>query len=234
MRDLHVYLTNPFINSGSSQAELLAFTTDHLQRMTANPLVILTPRIAPTTAALTAFSSTLSADDTKLGQRKASKQAKNDYRKDLPKNVGKIAVKVEAQYGEGSPEFNECFPFGRTIFTKCPDDMLANHLQTLINGVTAHQADLGAPVVTDATALLTGWNAVYAPSETASGNKTGTQDAKNAARTALAQELFINLQALSQYFPDQPEKLDLYMQPSLLDPHTHAPAEPTPPAPPAP
>ena len=231
MNDLHPLFINPFDDVHISFDELKDFTTDHIQRLTANPQSALTPRVAPTSAALTTFSGTLTADDTKLGQRKGSKLNKNAFRDTLPAAVGKIAVAVEAQFSEGSAEFLECFPHGRSEFSHCPDDKLENALQTLINGVTAHQPPLAASVVTAATALLTGWQAVYAPSETATGAKTSSRDAKTAARTALSLELFKNLLTLALQFPNQPQKLDLYMQPSLLEPHTPTPPAPEPAAP---
>lgn len=164
MRDLHVYPTDPFDDPKISMAELLAFTSDHLQRATANPFAALTARIAPTNSALAQVTSAFTDDETKLGLRKARKVSKDAFRKTLPAAAGKIAVAVEKQFGEKSAEFVECFPHGRVIYSKCQDDKLASELQTLINGVTNHQ----------------------------------------------------------------PEMVDLYMQQSLLEPHTQT---PTPPAP---
>ncbi len=204
MKDLHPLFINPFDDVHISFDELKSFTTDHIQRMTANPQSALTPRVAPTSTALTAFSGTLTADDTQLGQRKGSKLNKNTFRDTLPAAISKIAMAVEAQFNEGSAEFLECFPYGRSEFSNCKDDKLENALQTLINGVTAHQPPLAATVVTSATALLAGWLAVYAPSETATGGKTSTQSAKKAARAALSLELFKNLLTMVQQFPGQP------------------------------
>jgi len=220
MRDLHIWLTNPFDDPKISMAELLAFTTDHLERMTVAGLTVLAPRIMATTTALDGVSDSFTDDETKLGLRKASKQAKAAYRDALPAAVGKMAVAVEVKFGEKSKEFVECFPHGRTVFSQCTDDEVANHLQTLINGVTNHQVQLSVQTVTDATALLTGWTAVWSPSESSSGAKVATISAKNAARAALQLELFKNLLTLALNFPRQPEQLDLYMQQSLLQPHT--------------
>lgn len=236
MKDLHYYLTNPFDDPKISMAELLAFSTDHLQRISANnPGGIFIPRLAATTTALTGVGNAFTDDETKLGLRKARKLVKDNYRIALPKSVGKLAVAVEAKFGEGAAEFVECFPHGRTVFSNCPDDEVANNLQTLINGVTNHQAQLDAQVVPDATALLAGWNAVYAPSETSSGAKTTTQAAKKAARSALQLELFKNLLTIALNFPRQPDQLDIYMQPSLLADHPQQTTpKPTPPPPPGP
>ena len=232
MRDLHTYFNNPFDDANVSMAALLAFTTDHVQRMTSTSPALFAARLTATNAALTGVNNTFTDDETKLGVRKARKLAKNNFREALPKSVGKLAVAVENKYGEGAPEFAQCFPHGRASFRSCTDDKLGNELQTLINGVTALQAVLGAQAVTDATALLTGWNAVFSPSEASAGAKTTTQAAKNAARQGLQLELFKNLLTLAMLFARQPEQLDLYMQQSLLQPHTHTPATPTPPTPP--
>lgn len=232
MIDLHRFLTNPFDDPGISIDELLAFTTDHQQRMTANNTGgFLTARITATNTALGVLGTTVTDDQTKLAIRKARKQAKDDFRKSLPDGVGKIYGAVIAKYGPNGVETTECFPEGRGVFAKSTDDRLANQLQTLINGVTAHQADLGAPLVADATALLTGWNAVYSTSESSAGAKTTTQAAKNAARASLQLELFKNLLTIALQFPRQPEQVDVYMQQSLLEDHPVTPDAPTPPPP---
>jgi hypothetical protein len=228
MRDLHIYPTNPFDDPKISMAELLAFTPDHIQRMSSTNPAMFAVRITATTAALNGVSGAFTDDETKLALRKGQVQAKNAFRASLPVAVGKIAVAVEAKYGEGSVEFTECFPHGRTVFGKCPDNEVVNNLETLIAGVTALQPQLGAQSVTDATALKTGWNAVFAPSEIQTGIKTTTQAAKNAARAALQLELFKNLLTIALNFPRQPEQVDVYMQPSLLEPHTQSSTTPAP------
>jgi hypothetical protein len=231
MIDLHRFLTNPFDDPGISLAELLAFSTDHLQRLTATDPALFAARIPGTSAALEVVGSAFTDDETKLALRKARKLAKNNFRAALPRNVGKLAVAVENKYGEGAAEFVECFPHGRKVFSDISDDKLVFELQTLINGVTAHAADLGAPVVAGAEGLLTGWVAVYAPSETATGAKATTQTAKNAARAALQLELFKNLLTIALKFPRQPAQLDVFMQSDLLADHPSAPVSAPAPAP---
>lgn len=232
MIDLHRFLENPFDDSGISIDELLAFTTDQQQRFIANnPGAVFTARIAATATALTGVSNAFTDDQTKLGLRKARKQAKDAFRETLPENVAKIYGVITSKFGTKGPEVAECFPQGRKVFSDATDDLITNHLQTLINGVAAHTAQLGAPVVTDATALLTAWTAVYTTSESSGGAKATTQAAKNAARAALQLELFKNLLTLALTFPRQPAQLDVYMQQALLEDHPIAPTPPTPPAP---
>jgi len=229
------FLENPFDDRQISLAELLAFSTDHLQRMiTNNPGGALATRITATTSALGLVADCATDDITKLGLRKARKMAKDNYRAALPAAVAKVMAAVTARYGVDSVESLECCPSGRTLFRDVRDDGLELHLQTLVTGVTAHVADLGAPLVAEATSLLTGWQTLYTASESSTGAKTTTQDGKKLARENLQLMLFLNLLTLAEMFPRQPDKLPLYMQQSLLENPTseeeEAPA-PTPPTP---
>ena len=233
MRTLSKFLEVPFDDDGISEAELLAFSTDHLQRMTANSPVALAARIAATSAKLAIVANCSSNNTLKLGARKAAKAAKDDFRKHLPEEIGKIYVVVIAKYGMHGTQVTEVFPEGRSVFakSKTTDDVLESKLMALVAALTAKQADLGAPVVTEAMALKTNWAALHLASEEKSGQKTATEKEKRDARADLQLELYFNLIELMKMFPRQPEKLSLYMQQSLLEDHPHAPAEPTPPPP---
>ena len=214
------FLEVPFDSKEISLAELLAFATDHLQRMISNnPGGELTPRIAATQSALDLVVDCVTDDQVKYGLRRARKRAKNNFRAELPGQVAQLLAAVVVRYGAGAAEVLECAPQGRGVFGKCPDDALASHLQTLVSGLTAHAADLGAPLVAEATALAAGWATLYHASEAATGSKTTTQEGKRAARDGLQLALFRNLLKLADLFPREPEKLALYMQQSLLEDH---------------
>jgi hypothetical protein len=229
MYDLHKVLTNPFDDPGISVNHLLAFTTDHLAKVAGNnPNGFLTARVAATTAALAGVNTAFQTDQGKLGQRVTSKAAKRAFLQAMPAAISKIYVVLENKYGENAAALAAFFPNGRKEFNQAPDDQVGNNLSTLIAALTAKQPDLGAQVVTDATALLTGWNAVYAPSESSSGDKKASMGAKNAARSALQLELFKTLLTIGLQYPRQPGQLDAFMQPSLLWPHTPTPPAPTP------
>jgi hypothetical protein len=231
MYDMHKVLTNPFDDPGISVNGLLAFTSDHLGKMTSNnPGGFLAARITATNTAVGGVNTAFASDLGKLGERKTSKQAKDAFRATLPAAIGKIYVTLQNKYGEKAAQLKEFFPNGRTGFSRATDDQVGNNLQTLIAELTLHQTDVGAQTVTDATALLTGWNAVYTPSESSSGAKTTAMAAKNNARAALQLELFKNLLTIALQYPRQPDMLDVYMQQSLLEPHTQTATTP-PPAP---
>ena len=187
MIDLHRFLQNPFDDKKISLAELIAFSTDHLQRMIANnPGGELAARITATTSALQVVENCATDDQTKLGLRKARKMAKDGFRTALPEKVAKIIAAVAAKFGPNAPEVVECCPEGRTIFRTSPDDQLAMHLQLLLTALTAHQAAIGAGPVTDAQGLLTSWNAVYAASETSSALASRSMLANDTLRAPLS------------------------------------------------
>lgn len=231
MRDLHKFLVVPFDDKTIGTERLTTFASDHLMRMTDNNTGgFLTARIAATTTALAGVETQYSTDQTKLAIRKSLVLAKDNFRRDLPKDIVKIYGQCLGHYAENSVEMMEIFPEGRSVFASVKDDGLTNKLDVLIAGITAHTATLGAALVTQATAVRTNWQAVYAASEVAISAKATTKESKNAARSLLQLELFKNLLTIALQFPRQPEMLDVYMQQSLLE----SPASPEPPTPPAP
>ena len=233
MFDLHKPFNNPFDDTGIGLNNLLAFTTDNVGRMGANnPGGFLTARIAATNTALGAVNTAFQSDLGSLGSRKTAKSAKDDYRQTLVAGAGKIMVTLQNKYGRTSGMLDTFFPQGLSKFNKAPDDQVTNEWTTLIAALTAHAADVGAQTVTDATNLKTGWVAVYAPSESSTATKNSAMEAKQAARSALQLELWRNWLTIALQFPRQPEKLDVYMQQSLLSPHNPAPAPPAPTPPP--
>lgn len=234
MYDLHKPFNNPFDDAAIGLNNLLAFTSDNIVRMTNNNTGgFLTTRITATSTALGAVNTAFQVDLSKLGERKTSKKAKADYRITLKTGAGEIHVALQGKYGRNSAMLDTFFPQGLSKFNAMTDDQVANGWTALISELTNHQAEVGAAIVAQATELKDGWLAVYEPSEDATGAKDSAMEVKHAARQALQLELCRNWLTIALQFPRQPEKLDVYMQQSLLEPNT-IPPEPEPPVPPVP
>ena len=226
---LHRVSKNPFATPRTSISCLQTFTSNHLARMKANNSGgLFTARIAATEAAFATLSNSFIVDETKLALRKAHKLEKKIFRAALPVEIGKIHGAVVARFGAKAAELTECFPSGRRVFGKCRDVILQEELQTLIDGLTAHAAELGAGPLAQAQALRAAWLAVYDPSLTARGNKAASMQVKRTARAALQLELFRNLLTIALNYPDQPAMVKLYMQQSLLTFHAHPQGDPEP------
>ncbi|MFN7140644.1 MAG: hypothetical protein ACK4UN_15010, partial [Limisphaerales bacterium] len=224
---------NPFDDRQISMDELLAFTTDHLQRLTSdNGQGTWTARITATSTALTQLLNLVSSDLNKLGVRKARKMLKDSFRANLSQAIAKIHAAVVAKFGPKSAQVLVCFPEGRKAFSACTDDQLANLLQTLFAGIETYESQLGGMWLDDTQALVDGWNLVYTASEAATGSKVVSAEAKRAGRDALQRELFKNLLTIALQFPEQEDKVSLYMQQSLLeDPKRQVKEGPTAPPP---
>lgn len=228
MRTLTTFLQNPFDDPNISMAELIAFSTDHLQRLSANnPEGELTTHITATSNSLALVQDCVTDDLGRLGVRKARKQAKDHFRAQIPVEVKRIEAGFITAFGADSPVLLEALPQGRTVFQNCRDDQVENHLQTLLSAATTHQASLAPATLTQAAALKNNWVSIYQGSEASTGGKTVTQEGKRLARENLQLMLFLNLLKLAEMFPRQPEKLSLYMQQHLLENPT-SPAEPEP------
>ena len=236
MRDLASFLRNPFDDPRISTIRLITFTTDHIQRMIANNASgELSGRITATSDALDQVADCFTDDQTRLGLRKARKQAKDNFREQtLPPGIERIEAGLIAAFSSSSPVLLEALPKGRSIFTSCRDDELDIHLQTLINAVTAHAASLAPALVTLATTLKTDWTTLHAASESSTGAKTTTEQGKRLARENLQLMLFLNLLKLAEMFPREPDRLSLYMQQHLLEVPTSSDSEDPPPTPPNP
>lgn len=219
MKTLSNYLTNPFDNDDISMAELIAFSTDHAQRLIANNSAGQFDDVIPAlTTALTQVEDHITDDQGRLGIRMARKQAKDNFREHtIPAEAKRIEAGFTVAFGDDSPILLEAFPAGRSILHSCRDDQMEGHLQTLFMAVSRHQASLAPATLAQATALKSNWTAHYQASEASTGNKTVTQLGKKEARDALQLQLFHNLLKLAAMFPRQPEKLSTYMQQHLLE-----------------
>ena len=215
---LYRFALSPIDDPSISYDELAAYASDHNQRMSAqNPDGnALSARIAATATALTAFHDALDSDQSQLGLRKGAKLVKTNFRKDLTGEAEKIVAAVIAEYGSDSPQVLSVVPQGRTVFSEARDDRLQDHLQTLVDGITALEATLGAPLTARATDLRDAWDAIYQASEISTGDKIASEQAKQAARANLSWELYRNLMAIADLFPRQPDKMRLYCNQALL------------------
>lgn len=217
MKDISGYMDNPFASAHYGLPSLMAFATDHYQRLKANnPGGIWDARIAATAAALADINSTETNHLMGLGLRKASKAGKAKFRRELRGKLGQIHATMWARYGLRSPEITAVFGKSRGRMARTVDDRLKEDLMVVAEGVVARAADLGATVVAQAQNLLADWTTVWQASEAAAGAKSAAQQAKRSARAALQRELFRNLLAIAAQFPGEREKLKLYMQKSLL------------------
>ncbi len=217
MKDVDNIFGNVFDDPGISQLKLIAFSTDVVQRLSANnPDHLLDGQIGALSSALATMVQQSTADRAMLGIRKGAKFTKNEFRESIRDEIRQIYAVALAAFNEPSEEMNNIFPKGRSIFNHSRDDELIEHLDVMISGLTLHEADLGGEVVADATALRDQWLDIYDASENATGVKTATESERREARRTLVIELYRTAGLLITIFPEAPERYTLYMQQHLL------------------
>ena len=122
-----------------------------------------------------------------------------------------------AAVGANSPILTECFPQGRTVFTKCLEGEVDDHLQILVTGLGHHGTVVPPAVLAKAQSLLTTWTGIYEAASTAKGAQKTTSLSRKELRTVLEAELFKNLLMLAILFPDDEVKAAQYCPKHLLE-----------------
>jgi hypothetical protein len=215
------FFINPFPRK--AMIRLVAYTTTQLASLSAdNPGGIHTTRITALNTAFSGLDDRMEDVETKKAIQRGRVQAKRIFRgTTVPAEIAAIHAAVVLAYGEGSPDMLECFPQGRSVFTQCLEGELDDHLGQLHTCVATRTATLGAPLVARAAALVATWDTLAGNAGEAGGDVEMTRAARQAAKTALTDELFLMLLHLAATYPGNQMKFNEYVPEHLLDaPHT--------------
>lgn len=231
MMDLNRYLRNPFDDEKISIDELIAFTADHLGKLTGqNPGGAFDAAITATDALFTALSGTISAEDAAAAIRQARTAATAAKREAIHEKLSQIEGLIHARYPRGSVTYVELLPGGLQEFRDAGLDGLNAKLVSLLARLEPHKASIGAADVAALAALQGEWATLRGEQVTKKGASTDAAAGRRAAADALRVQLFDNLLAIARHEKGQPENLSLYMRQSLLEDDATAQAPPPTPA----
>lgn len=191
-----------------------------------NPGTVLAARITATQVALAAMEAKTTDSGVKMGIQKGKTLNKKTFRKALPEHMAKIHAAVVLQYGKNAAELLEIFPKGLTVFGSCRDEQLENEMQVTLAGLTAHQADLGATVLSDMAGLLSTWISTYGLQAGAKVAQKASGGSLQTLRTALELELQKNVLFVAFTFPLDRAKGMFYLPQELLRSPKAAPGVP--------
>ena len=178
---------------------------------------IIAPRISATQDAMSSLDDLMADNTIKLGLQKGQTAAKKAFRAALPSTLTRIHAAIVAAFGDPSKEVTECFPAGRTAFSKSTDEQLNDYLKALSTGATAHATALPAATVANAAGLLATWEALFTGLKTAKGTKRSVERTRQDLRRALAIELHINVCTLSILYPGDMDKAAYFCPTEKLD-----------------
>ena len=211
------FFLNPFNDLKISLQRLIVYAARHLQLlMGESPGPEFAARITATAAALTALDTSMGDQETKAAVASARAQAKKEFRQALPPQIARISAAAVLAYGENSVKYNEIFPHGRNIFTRCTDEQLNDHLQATVAGLNANATGFTPALLAEAAALLSNWEATRGAVGTTQTTKELGAGARQALRAALARELFKNVLTLALAHPDDAAICEKYCPEYLL------------------
>lgn len=215
-----------FADDGFSLTELVGTGGDWVGRMTVtNPGAVFTPRINALAAALAAVESNTTDAGVKLALQKSATANKKNFRTALVGNMAKVQAKVVAQYGKEGVELLEIFPKGLAPFAvNAKEEPLENELGVVAAGLTAHVADLGAPVVSEVGGYLSAWLVVYNASKGSKDVKKSSNLTGGDLRKTLQLEMTKTALFVACTYPGDTVKGAYYLPTEkLFNPQAHPP-----------
>lgn len=212
------FFKNPFLKKAMlrlidyGHAQLMALTAD-------NPGGVHATRIAAMTAAFALLDDGMEDVETKAAIQGGKVTAKNLFRTTtVPETVTRLHAAVVLNYGAESADMAECFPHGREVFRSCKDQELDDHLGQLHTALAARTATIGAPLVAQAAGLETTWATCIGQVGGATGDVGLVRAARQNAKRAFADELFLTLLHLAATYPDDEVKFAQYVPEQKLNP----------------
>lgn len=225
------YFEVAFNDEKISSEELRNFAEDHIAKAKKAGAAF-AAMVAATEAVFGPFDEALSERAGQIGSLGGNTVTKNEVVQLFRTKIRQRRGRVVDAFGEESAEYREIFPGGLTYYTRATMETIKQRLDYAVEKFTKYQAQLGAPLVAEFTALRTQFAEAR---EEQVGDKGGVSQARGAVRTtrtALELQLTDNLLTLARQFKGQPEKAAEFFDQSLLEDPTRdqgdEPERPTP------
>ena len=216
MMKLSRLFENPFDDSEISAEELRSFAEDHLGKLRAQGSSY-AAMLSATEAAYNPFDAALSARAEQIGALGGNTVSKNQVLQLFRTKIRQRRGRVVDAFGEGSAEYREIFPQGLSYYTKTTMETIKQRIDYAVEKFTKYQAQLGAPLVAEFTALRTSFNEARDEQVADKGSVGQARDAVKTTRRALELQLTDNVLTLARQFKGQPEKAAVFFDQSKLE-----------------
>ncbi|HEX8372191.1 MAG TPA: hypothetical protein VF585_05400 [Chthoniobacterales bacterium] len=217
MLKLSRFFENIFSVRGISSEELRSFAEDHLGKLEAHSAYA--TMLTATQAVFDPFDAALSARAEQIGSLGGDTLTKDQVLQLFRTKIRQRRGRVVDVFAEGSAEYREIFPQGLTYYTKATMETIKQRLDYAVEKFTKFQAQLGAPLLAEFTALRSSFNEARTGQVEVKGQVSQARGAVKTTRTALELQLMKNLLTLAKDFVGQPEKeAEFFDQSKLEDP----------------
>ncbi len=222
MLDFIKFFINLFLNLPISFERKRAASDDHVSHIVAqNTTGQFDDMLAATQAVHNDLFNNVSDIDTSIAEQKTQTDITDEIMDKFVKRVSKLNSHFESTGFVTSNYYTLFFPQGVQKFTRDTNKgNIINHMNTLINAITAHTTDAGgASVLTEFQNLKTQFDAAHQLQGQKIGITHGKRTTRNEAEVAWADQLFDNLLTLAKLYKGRPEKLSDFFTQHLFERH---------------
>lgn len=217
MRNLKVFLQNPFVNSKISNENLLQCAYDHTGRMTSkNDNHLYDNPIATTQIVADNFRDSFNETEVAKALRKSVTSELNTSSDVLKNRIRELEASVYLKYGRGTAKFIEYFPQGLSVFGNAGFNELENLFIRLISVFQANAADWDANFIADLVTLKNGFIELHKNQVLVKSKYDDKRMIRNEKRALLEDTLFENLLNISLLFRNKPEEINVYFDQTII------------------
>ena len=219
MIDLHIFLKNPFPHIDASQENIKKFYSDHSARL-ANQVNLgapLTVLVAPTQKAVADLLKSEVAYDTSGTQLKSRTKSVDQIIEQFVKSILGFEPAVIGKFnGIDTPGYIEFYPHRRNTYHNVNKGNFESLIGQVITALKNHPDLFGDEPVNDFQTLLDEYTEAREKQLQQKDNVSGSGLTWDQAVNAMATQAFATLIAIINLYHDDPDRIDLFYDQSIV------------------
>ncbi|MBK9098699.1 MAG: hypothetical protein IPM14_11405 [bacterium] len=233
MINMETFFKNHFNTNKISDENLRKFAEIHLQRLSANNGGgDFSQMITDVTNAYSGYFGSITDEDTKFAVQQGLTIAVENAVANFKKAVSQKEGLVRATFGKDSPQYQEFFPLGVTEYSQATLQNIEMLMNRFVNAAVAHQAQLGAALVTEFQGYLTAYTTARTSQLVKIGEVADSKTSTSVQRDAVEVELMKNVHLIGAMFVGDVNRcMDFFDQSFVRDSGGGDDEDPVPPTP---
>ncbi len=199
MLNLLNFVKNHFNTDKISNDRFKRFAQDHLSRLNANNTMgLYNQLIAQTTPLYDAFISSLQTEASGLALQQSRTRSVDNIIEEFKRAIRQKEGIIRGTFGVDSPEYQEFFPNGITLYTESTKSNIEIVMQQFIDALAFRQADLGNTLLQQFINLKDNYNTARQTQLQQMSRTDMLNTGRNSARAALEVQLSLNILEISK------------------------------------